>query len=144
MSLSAHDQRVLAQIEEAVAGNDPRFAASISAFGRLADGVMPERERIRPCQWPPAEPGRRRLDRNKLMYWLAVAMAVSITIAVIAFALASGHAGTRETCAKWQAGVCVQQIPPPVPAGHAPAGGAPAGHAPAGRQAPSSSSSAPG
>lgn len=122
MTLNAHDRRVLAQIEEAVAGNDPRFAASLSAFDRLADGgVMPERERIRPGTRSADRPGRRRPpfrrpEMNKLMYWIAVAMAVSITLAVIVFVLVNGHSGGKEACAAWQAGICVKQSAPSVPA----------------------------
>ncbi|HEY5019320.1 MAG TPA: DUF3040 domain-containing protein [Streptosporangiaceae bacterium] len=126
MSLNGHDRQALAKIEETLADTDPQFAARLSAFARLADGgAMPERERIRRdrqrgtgsalCGLRPGQPGARRL-----MYWIAVAMAVAITLAVISAALASGHGGTKGACAEWQGLACARQAAPsapPAPAG---------------------------
>lgn len=131
LSLNAHDRQALARIEEELGGGDPKFAARLSAFSRLADGeAMPERERISEARQPvigralcglrPGRPGAR-----KLMYWAAVAMAISITLAVISFALVSGHSGTKGACTGWQGGACARQAAPSAPApsgqeGHAP------------------------
>lgn len=126
VSLNAHDRQALAQIEEALACTDPKFTARLSAFSRLADGgEMPERERIRGgrqrgtgsalCGPRPVQPGA-----HRLMYWIAVAVAVAITLAVISAALVSGQAGTKGACAQWQGLTCVRRaVPatPPAPAG---------------------------
>lgn len=122
MSLNAHDRQALAQIEEELGGGDPKFAARLLAFSRLADGeAMPESEQIpgarRPAIGPalrglrPGQPGARRL-----MYWAAVALVVAVTLAVISFALASGQGGTRGVCTGWPAGSCARQAAPSAPA----------------------------
>lgn len=98
LSLNAHDRQVLALIEEELAGADPRFVAKMSAFSRLAEGAMPERERIcvrrRPYVAGPSicglPPGRR--ASYKVFYWIAVAMALTVSLAMLYFALISGHA----------------------------------------------------
>lgn len=131
MSLNAHDRRALTRIEEALADADPRFVARVAAFSRLTDDeALPERERIREARRPgidqalrclrPGQPGA-----HKLMYWIAVAMAVCITLALICSAPVIGHGDTEGGCAQWQAVTCVRQAPPsaPVPSGHK-------GHAP--------------
>jgi hypothetical protein len=106
LSLNAHDRQVLALIEEELAGADPRFAAKLSAFSRLTEGTMPEREQIRGRRRPSADrpsanpssicglpPGRQ--ASYKLFYWIAVAMALSVSLAIIYFALISGHAKAK-------------------------------------------------
>lgn len=98
LSLNAHDRQVLALIEEELAGADPRFVAKLSAFSRLAEGAMPERERIRVRRRPYVEgpsicglpPGRQ--ASYKVFYLIAVAMALTVSLAMISFALISGHA----------------------------------------------------
>lgn len=99
LSLNAHDRHVLALIEEELAGADPRFVAKMSAFSRLAEGAMPERERIRVRRRRPyvagpsicgLPPGRQ--ASYKVFYWIAVAMALTVSLAMIYFALISGHA----------------------------------------------------
>lgn len=113
MSLSARDRHLLAQIEEEIAGADPRFAARLSAFARLADGgAMPERERIREPRRLAARP-----VRGGLMRWIAVAMAVAVTLAVISAALVGGRTGGKGACAEWQGLVCTRQAAPSAPAG---------------------------
>lgn len=131
MSLNAHERHALARIEEELAGADPRFAATLSAFSRMADGeAMPERERIREarrsvmgpavCGVRPGQPGS-----YKLVYWAAVAVAVCLTIAVISFALVSGHTGSSGACTEWQTGVCVRQTQPSSPTHSSQKGGSP-------------------
>jgi hypothetical protein len=101
LSLNAHDRQALALIEERLAGTDPPFAAKLSAFSRLAEGAMPERERIRRRRRRPAagtsvcglRPGRR--ASYKLAYWIAVAMALSVSLAMIYLALTAGHAKSK-------------------------------------------------
>lgn len=127
LSLNAHDRLALAQIEEELAGADPKFAAELSAFSRLTDGeAMPERERIRQARRHGIGPGFRgprpgRPAAARLMYWIAVAMAVAITLAVIGFALTLGSMGASGACAGWQEGACARgstPSAPAVPSGH--------------------------
>jgi hypothetical protein len=125
VSLNAHDRQALAQIAEALASTDPRFAATMSALSRLAvGGAMPERERIsepeRPVMRPvlglrPGQPGARRWT-----YWIAVAMAVAVTLAMISTALVRGSTGGSGACAQWEGLACVRQAAhstPPAPSG---------------------------
>ena len=91
--MNAHDRQALARIEETLADADPQFAARMSAFSRLTDDeAVPEREQIRGNvrhavglgRWGPrfGQPGAR-----GLAYWIAVALAVAITLAVISAAI---------------------------------------------------------
>jgi Protein of unknown function (DUF3040) len=121
LSLNAHDRHALAQIEEALADADPKFAAKLSSFARLADaGSMPERERIgearRPvfgssiCGMRPGQPGA-----HKLIYLIIVATAVALTVAMISFALVS-HPSGKGGCAGWQTAACAKQATTTAPA----------------------------
>lgn len=126
MSLNGHDRQALAKIEETLAGTDPQFAARLSAFARLADeGAMPEREQISEDRrrgtgsaqrsLRPGQPGAR-----KLMCWIAAAVAVAITLAVICVVLGSGHPGSTGACTEWQGLACARPAAPsapPAPAG---------------------------
>ncbi len=54
MSLSAHERQELDEIQGGLAASDPRLAAMMRAFSRLAAGeAMPPAEEIRPG-WLPA------------------------------------------------------------------------------------------
>ena len=121
VSLSAHDRQALARIEETLADADSQFAARMSAFSRLADDkAVPERERI--CGsirraigsgcWSlrSSQSGAR-----KVSCWIAVAIAVAITLAVISAALVSGHADTKDTCAERHDVACAGQATPSAP-----------------------------
>lgn len=121
MSLSAHDRQALARIEETLADADPQFAARMSAFSRLAgDKAVPERERICGSMWRAIGSGRWGLrfsqsGARKVSYWIAVAVAVAITLAVISAALVSGHADTKDTCAERHDVACAGQATPSAP-----------------------------
>jgi hypothetical protein len=129
LSLNAHDRQALARIEETLADTDPRFAARLSAFARLADaGAMPGREELRQdsphgggsalrglCSGQPA--------KARLMYWIAVALAVAGTLAVVFGVLVGGHAAAQRTCTGWQAVACGRKTPPSAPASPAHKGG---------------------
>lgn len=126
MSLNGHDRQALAKIEETLACTDPQFAARLSAFARLADeGAMPEREQITGDRRRGTGSAQRSLRRGqpgarRLMYWIAVAMAVAITLAVICAVLVSGHPGSTGACTEWQALACTRPAAPlaaPAPAG---------------------------
>ncbi|MGH3282091.1 MAG: DUF3040 domain-containing protein [Trebonia sp.] len=122
MSLNAHDRHALAQIEEDLVGGDPKFAAKLSGFSRLADGEeMPESERIRQARRHVVGPALRGLRPGRpgaprLMYWIAVAMAVALTLAVICFALVLGNTGGKAACTGWQVGACARRSAPSAPA----------------------------
>lgn len=117
MSLSAHDRHELDLIEEALAGTDPRFAAKLSAFSRLADGeAMPERERIRAQRqhaagraWAGARRGHRGMPAGG---WITIAAWLLISLALVSAALAFGHPGSTAECAQWQGLVCVRHAVP--------------------------------
>jgi Protein of unknown function (DUF3040) len=114
LGLNAHDRQALAQIEEALADADPKFAAQLSSFSRLVDGEpVLERERIRDGRRPAAgqsicglSPERPRAFR--LLYVVAAAMALALTITMIVIVLISRTSG-KGTCAQWTAGTCVKQ-----------------------------------
>lgn len=126
MSLNAHDRHALAQIEEELAGGDPKFAAKLSAFSRLADGeAMPESERIRQARRRVTVPAFRGLRRGQpgrprlLLYWIVVALAVAVTLAVIGVSLVFGNTGSKGACTGWQTGACrTAHSAPPAPSGH--------------------------
>jgi hypothetical protein len=118
LSLNAHDRQALARIEEALAGADPQLAAKLSSFSRLVDdGEMPERERIRQARrsvMSPADGGRRLRQPGayRVVYWVAMAVAMCLTLAGVSFALASGHPNSKGACAGWQVGTCAKQAAP--------------------------------
>jgi hypothetical protein len=114
LGLNAHDRQALAQIEEALADADPKFAAKLSSFSRLVDGEPAlERERIRDGRRPAAgqsicglSPDRPRAFR--LLYVVAAAMALVLTVTMIAIVTISRTSG-KGTCAEWTADTCVKQ-----------------------------------
>src|SRR5215472_5441761 len=105
MSLNARDKQALDRIEEEVACSDPRFAARLSAFSRLADGwTMPDRERIRPDGQRPG----RRMTRRGLAWATAVVWLVT-SLGLIAVALITSHAGGSAPCTQWQTTACASR-----------------------------------
>jgi len=125
LGLNAHDRQALAQIEEALADADPKFAAKLSLFSRLVGGVPAlERERMRDGRRPAAgqsicglSPDRPRAFRR--LYVIAAAMALVLTVTMIAVAAISRTSG-KGTCAEWAADRCVKQAatsPPKSPQG---------------------------
>jgi DUF3040 family protein len=101
MSLNAHDKHALDKIEERLADTDPRFAARLSAFSRLADGsTMPERERIRPGP-------KRTFGRSGRLAWATVAGWLVISLGLIAVALIASH--TDGGCKQGQAASCASR-----------------------------------
>lgn len=136
LSLNAHDRHELSLIEEALAGTDPRFAAKLSAFSRLANGeAMPERERIRAGRQHPAGRAVRGLRPGQpgTLRWISVAVWLLISIALLSTALALGDTGTSAPCARWQGLVCTRQRTPRVPRVRPGRVGAPAGRGGAAR-----------
>ncbi|MGH3165906.1 MAG: DUF3040 domain-containing protein [Trebonia sp.] len=124
MSLNAHDKQALARIEDALASADPQFAARLSAFSRLADaGVMPERERIRGDRLRAVAGailamGTGGRETRGLIRWIAVAMWVSISLALISIAIVLGHAGPQTGCPVWQTAACARPSTHSAPPAH--------------------------
>lgn len=119
MSLNARDRQALDRIEEELSGADPRFAARLSAFSRLADGEgMPARERIRPRRQRIGPFFLSRLSRRSTVgvVWLA------ISLMLFTVAIALSHLSAGSGCAQWQGLSCAQRsVPsaPPATGGHA-------------------------
>jgi hypothetical protein len=119
VSLSAHDRRALDLIGESLAGSDPRLAAMMSAFSRLADGeAMPGRERIQADrhlagQAIPAAlaalPGRcwRRMAAQR---WVTLTWLV-ISLVLITLALVASHTGSSAACVGWTVPACGNHAP---------------------------------
>jgi hypothetical protein len=120
VSLSAHDRRALNLIGESLAGSDPRLAAMMSAFSRLADGeAMPGRERI--------QAGRQRMagqafratlaalpgrcwHRMAAQRWVTLTW-LAISLVLITLALVASHTGSSATCVGWTAPACGNHAP---------------------------------
>lgn len=120
VSLSADDRRALGLIEEEIAASDPRLAAMLSVFNRLADGeAMPGSERIRARRQHgtgesfqatlAARPGTswRRVGTQRwvLLTWLAVALLL-VTLALVA-----SHTGSATSCTARTVAACGNQTP---------------------------------
>jgi hypothetical protein len=124
MSLSAWEQQALDSIKDGLTGSDPKLAALLSAFTRLASGEdMPDREKIRAGS-------RRALRRLRRARWrfsvrrvcrrpgfgrAAVLLSLLTTAALIAVALALNDGGGHAPCAEWVAVAAVCANPAPVP-----------------------------
>lgn len=120
LSLNARDREALSLIEEALSATDPRLAAKLSAFARLADGeAMPERERIAAGRW--CAIGRRLRDLCPglglpgRMSWIPVAVWLCVSVVLFSVALVLSHANPHAVCAQWQGVVCVDRAATPVP-----------------------------
>lgn len=98
MSLSAREQRELDSIEYEIAGSAPRLASLLAMFTRLTAGEeLPERGQIqgasrrRDSRRPPSLPGMSRphgratvrLSLVAALLWLAVSIALAITVLII-------------------------------------------------------------
>jgi hypothetical protein len=127
MSLSAWEQQALDSIKEGLAGSDPRLAALLSAFTRLAsDEEMPDREKIR-GPWRALRRLRRSRSRSGLrtvcrrlgIQRAALLLWLLTSAALIAIALAFNVGGDHGTCTETVAIVC-----PAPAAGHSSGAGA--------------------
>lgn len=114
MSLSAWERQALDSIKDGLASSDPRLAARLDIFTRLASGEeMPPREKIE-AGWRRSRPRPRHPRRNQargpahrmyqrlglsqalLLVWLVV------TVAMIMVSLASDRGGSPDACtASW-------------------------------------------
>jgi Protein of unknown function (DUF3040) len=89
MGLTTRERHALYSIENGIAGSDPRLASMLAMFTRLAASeVLPAGENIRA--------GRLRSGLRWQYAWGMVWLITSV--ALIAVALAVGHAGGKGTC----------------------------------------------
>jgi hypothetical protein len=121
VGLSTHERRVRGRIGESLAGSDPRLAAMLSTFDRLADGeAMPGRERVHAGRRPAGQefravmspaPGRcwRQMAARRwiVLTWLVM----SLGLIALALALAASHAGSSTPCAAWLVPACGNHVP---------------------------------
>jgi hypothetical protein len=120
MSLNAWEQQALDSIKDGLTGSDPKLAALLSAFTRLAsDEEMPDREKIRAGS-------RRALRRLRRARWraslrrvcqrlgfqrAAALLCLLTTAAVIAITLVLNGGGDHAPCIQWVAAVCTSPAP---------------------------------
>jgi len=123
MSLDAWEQRALDSIRDGLAGSDPRLAALLASFTRLASGEeMPVREKLRarslrairrscrrrrqPRPGTVRRLGRRLgAERAVLLLWLL------ITIALITVAVALSGGGSQHACPSSWPVICAGSAP---------------------------------
>jgi hypothetical protein len=122
MSPDAWEQRSLDSIRDGLAGSDPRLAALLATFTRLASGEeMPVREelperplravrRSRRKRHSRRGPGRRfgrrlGIERVALLLWLL------ITVGLITTAVTLSRSGSQSACIERWPGICADAAP---------------------------------
>ena len=122
MSPDAWEQRSLDSIRDGLAGSDPRLAALLATFTRLASGEeMPVREelperplravrRSRRKRHSRRGPGRRfgrrlGVERVALLLWLL------ITVGLITTAVSLSRSGSQSACIERWPGICADAAP---------------------------------
>jgi hypothetical protein len=122
MSPDAWEQRALDSIRDGLAGSDPRLAALLGTFTRLASGEkMPVREELpeRPLRavrrsrkrrhsrrGPSRRFGRRLgVERVALLLWLL------ITVGLITTAVTLSRSGSQSACIERWPGICAEAAP---------------------------------
>jgi hypothetical protein len=112
LGLNARDSQELAGIEEAIARDDPRFAARLSAFRRVTgDAAMPDQERIRGGGW------RSVRGSHSLVNWIVLLTWASVSAALLLVALALSHASSTPRCAPGHGASCARPAAPAAPPG---------------------------
>ena len=144
MSLSAWEQQALDSIKDGLAGTDPKLAALLATFDRLASGEgMPAREKVqagrrrgahrprRKRQYPRCGTVRRHVRRTCArpgFQQIALLLCLLATVGLTTVALALSRTDSRDTCTTPWPAVCA--APSPVHSPH------PAAHKRAANQAP--------
>jgi len=116
MSPDAWEQRSLDSIRDGLAGSDPRLAALLATFTRLASGEeMPVREELperplRAVRRSRRGPGRRfgrrlGVERVALLLWLL------ITVGLITTAVTLSRSGSQSACIERWPGICAEAAP---------------------------------
>jgi len=127
MSLSAWEQETLDSITDRLAGSDPKLAALLTGFTRVASGEeMPLRERIRAgsrravrcsrCKrrHPGGDDVRRpaaRVPRRLGFRWAALLLCLLTTITVIVVTLTLSHSGSAAPCTTFWTAACADSAP---------------------------------
>ena len=127
MSLSAWEQETLDSITDRLAGSDPKLAALLTGFTRVASGEeMPLRERIRAgsrravrctrCKrrHPGGDDVRRpaaRVPRRLGFQWAALLLCLLTAITVIVVTLTLGHSRNAAPCTTFWTAACVDSAP---------------------------------
>jgi len=127
MSLSAREQQALDSITDRLAGSDPKLAALLTGFTRLASGEeMPQREGIpagsrRAIRWPrrqrrhrrggnvrrPAGPASGRLGWQ----WAGLLLSLLTAVTVIAVTMAVNHGKSQGACTVFSYAACAKPAP---------------------------------
>ena len=111
MSLSAWEQQALDSITERLAGSDPKLAALLTGFTRLASGEeMPLRERIRAGKEVRRAAGR--VSGRLGLQWAAVLLSLLIAVTVIAVTLALNHGRSQGSCTTFSYAACADSAHP--------------------------------
>jgi hypothetical protein len=123
MSPDAWEQRALDSIRDGLAGSDPRLAALLGTFTRLASGEkMPVRKELperplravhrsrRKRRHSRRVPGRRfgrrlGVERVALLLWLV------ITVGLITTAVTLSRSGSQSACIERWPGICAEAAP---------------------------------
>lgn len=127
MSLSAWEQETLDSITDRLAGSDPKLAALLTGFTRVASGEeMPLRERIRAgsrravrcsrCKrrHPGGDDVRRpaaRVPRRLGFRWAALLLCLLTAITVIVVTLTLSHSRSAAPCTTFWTAACADSAP---------------------------------
>jgi len=114
MSLNEPERQALGWIEDGLAGSDPRLAAMLTIFSRLAAGEeMPAREKIRARRGRPAAHRPRRARRHPRLgvQQAMVLLWVVISAGLLAVALALNTSG-HGTCIRSMGTACPSPATP--------------------------------
>jgi len=105
VSLSAWEQQALDSITDRLAGSDPKLAALLTGFTRLASGEeMPLRERIRAGNEVRCAAGR--VSSRLGLQWAAVLLSLLIAVTAIAVTLALNHGRSQGSCTAFWYATC--------------------------------------
>jgi len=99
MSLSAWEQQALDSITDRLAGSDPKLAALLTGFTRLASG-----ERIRAGNKVRRAAGR--VSGRLGLQWAAVLLSLLTAVTVIVVTLALNHGRSQGSCTTFWYAAC--------------------------------------
>jgi hypothetical protein len=110
VSLSARERHALQGIEDRLIGSDPKLAATLATFNRLAsDEEMPTEEMVPPARCDPR--GARRLLPGLALRRVMPLMWVLIAIVAIAVIAALSSRASGDACARTLAVACGSPAP---------------------------------
>jgi len=110
MSLSAREQQALDSITDRLAGSDPKLAALLAGFTRLASGEeMPPGERIRAGNAVRRTAGR--VPGRLGFQWAALLLSLLTAVTVIAVTFTLSHGRSQGTCTTFSYAACAGPAP---------------------------------